>query len=269
MTLVATAPTGPRLTAPEPNWRGQQGPADRAQISRSEDQQRAILPWVFLVGGVALSLGSNVFAVLQLGATSRSIGGVIYGAWPTLAFLAAAWLWHREGRRGRVAGLRGPWHYLLVWTMRVAVAVPAAYVSLLHVHETALHFGQPGTMSWAEAVGMEAVTALALVEIDAGHLLRPAQTEFFNEGQALADAAAVPAPVAAEDKHGQAEEDEHGQAEEDGKRDATKRRAIEAALQRDLEERGAHRPPTVYAAEHGVSRQYANRIINQATGAAA
>lgn len=57
------------------------------------------LPWALLVAAVTLSLGSNVFAVLQQGSESRSIGGIVYGAWPTLAFLAVAWLWHRQIRR--------------------------------------------------------------------------------------------------------------------------------------------------------------------------
>lgn len=57
------------------------------------------LPWALLVAAVTLSLGSNVFAVLQQGAESRSVGGIVYGAWPTLAFLAVAWLWHRQIRR--------------------------------------------------------------------------------------------------------------------------------------------------------------------------
>lgn len=72
---------------------------DEGRHRRHGEGERAGLPWCLLVAAVLLSLGSNVFAVLQQGGSARSFGGVVYGGWPTLAFLAVAWLWHMEARR--------------------------------------------------------------------------------------------------------------------------------------------------------------------------
>ena len=66
---------------------------------RRSGRDGAGLPWCLLLSAVLLSLGSNVFAVLQQGGPSRSFGGVVYGGWPTLAFLAVAWLWHAQVSR--------------------------------------------------------------------------------------------------------------------------------------------------------------------------
>jgi len=234
MTITATS-AAPTVTAPDLTRRGQHAePADSPQGSLHGDQQRDGLPWSLLIIAVTLSLGSNVFAVLQLGARARSFGGVVYGAWPTLAFLGVALLWHRQARRdGR--GLAW-YHVALVWLLRMAVAIPAAYVSLLHVHDTAVHFSQTGAMSWAEAVGMEAVTALALVELYAG---------IDRRGRAGAD-------------EGQADAD-------DDPEPGTAQERIRAAIEFD-QTVGVVRTAREYAQMHGVSRQYAGRILNEVKG---
>lgn len=231
---ITTMPTDPAVIAPDLDRRVHgAGPADTPQDSSQRDHQDSGLPWFLLIVAVALSLGSNVFAVLQLGPVARSIGGVIYGAWPTLAFLAVALLWHRGARRNDT---RHWLHVALVWILRLAVAGPAAYVSLQHVHDTAVHFSQTGAMSWAEAVGMEAVTALALFELYASIDRRRAVVD---EGQADAD-------------------DPTEQA-------LTRTAALRAAIEFDLTV-GTVRTAKEYAETHGVSRQYAGKILNEVKG---